>query len=110
MEDLIEFPIDIIVEACRQWRRKPGGRRPTPGDIRAICIEERALRTPLLEHRSALTEDEIMAAANTWAKSHKFASIEDFQRRGGTVNVSVGNGSFRTFGPLPASPKLKRER
>ncbi len=41
IEDLGEFDIPVIVEACARWRRQPGGRRPTPGDIRTYCFEER---------------------------------------------------------------------
>lgn len=40
LEDLIEFSPAIVAEACRQWRRKPGSRRPLPGDIRVLCIAE----------------------------------------------------------------------
>ena len=39
LEDLAEFHEAIIAEACRDWRQQPGGRRPTPGDIRALCLE-----------------------------------------------------------------------
>lgn len=38
IEDLIEFPVECVEDACRQWRRTPGGRRPTPGDIRSLAI------------------------------------------------------------------------
>lgn len=41
LEDLREFGPAIVAEACTRWRRQPGGRRPTPGDIRTFCIEER---------------------------------------------------------------------
>lgn len=40
VEDLAEFPPQIVADACRTWRRKPNGRRPLPGDIRALCIAE----------------------------------------------------------------------
>ena len=41
LEDLAEFGPEIVAAACREWRRKPGGKRPTPGDIRALCIAQR---------------------------------------------------------------------
>jgi hypothetical protein len=44
IDDLVEFDLSIIVEACTRWRRQPGGRRPTPGDIRKFCIEEQTER------------------------------------------------------------------
>lgn len=37
--DLRRFGPYTVGEACRLWRQKPGGRRPTPGDVRALCIE-----------------------------------------------------------------------
>lgn len=39
VEDLRDFGPLIVGEGCRLWRQKPGGKRPTPGDIRALCIE-----------------------------------------------------------------------
>lgn len=44
LEDLREFGAEVVEAACREWRRKPGGRRPTPGDIRALCIDEKERR------------------------------------------------------------------
>jgi hypothetical protein len=44
IEDLIELGTDNVEAACREWRRQPGGRRPTPGDIRKLAIEERDKR------------------------------------------------------------------
>jgi hypothetical protein len=44
LEDLAEFGPEIVSIACGRWRRQPGGRRPTPGDIHAICVEETAAR------------------------------------------------------------------
>ena len=40
LSDLREFSPEVVAEACRQWRQRPGGKRPTPGDIRSICQEE----------------------------------------------------------------------
>lgn len=44
IDDLVEFGPAIVAEACREWRHKPGGRRPTPGDIRSLCIETQRSR------------------------------------------------------------------
>ena len=46
LDDLCEFPAAHVAEACAEWRRKPGGKRPTPGDIRTLCVEMRQLRPP----------------------------------------------------------------
>lgn len=40
LEDLSEFGPEIVANACREWRRRPINRRPLPGEIRAICIEQ----------------------------------------------------------------------
>lgn len=37
---MAEYPPRVVEGACQRWRRQPGGRRPTPGDIRQMCIEE----------------------------------------------------------------------
>lgn len=57
--DLIEFGPAIVNEACTQWRRQPGGRRPTPGDIRVRCIEA---QRDVAEHRLAIENK-----SATWA-------------------------------------------
>jgi len=38
--DLREFGPELVEQACTRWRRQPDSRRPTPGQIRAFCIEE----------------------------------------------------------------------
>lgn len=43
LDDLREFEPDVVKEACRQWRRS-NTRRPTPADIRTLCMEERSVR------------------------------------------------------------------
>ena len=39
LEDLTEFPAAVVAAACREWRRTQP-RRPTPADIRAICVAD----------------------------------------------------------------------
>jgi hypothetical protein len=52
LEDLVEFGPAIVAEACREWRHKPGGRRPTPGDIRTLCIETQRSRHEASAHHA----------------------------------------------------------
>jgi hypothetical protein len=40
VEDLGEYPPQTVADACREWRRKPINRRPLPGEIRALCIDQ----------------------------------------------------------------------
>jgi hypothetical protein len=44
IEDLVEFPIECIEEACREWRRQPDNRRPTPGEIRSLAMAHQQRR------------------------------------------------------------------
>ena len=37
-DDLCEFPMWVIQEACTYWRRTEPRKRPSPGDIRARCF------------------------------------------------------------------------
>lgn len=62
-DDLDEFPLWAVREACTQWRRNETRRRPTPGDIRELCQLitrdwarlARKLRLTLEQHESAAT-------------------------------------------------------
>lgn len=52
LEDLREFGPRVVADACMEWRRT-SNRRPTPSDIRLLCIaahrrqsEKRALAAP----------------------------------------------------------------
>ena len=64
LDDLEEFAAVTVAEACAEWRQKPGGRRPTPGDIRAICVEIRGRRC--------------MRLLPAQASPHHFPSREDY--------------------------------
>jgi hypothetical protein len=41
LDDLVEFDLDHVAAACREWRRG-NNRRPTPSDIRALAIAEQS--------------------------------------------------------------------
>lgn len=53
LEDLAGFEVEVVAAACADWRRQPGGRRPTPGDIYALCVERQAA-----EREHAMLTDE----------------------------------------------------
>lgn len=101
LEDLREFGPEIVSIACGEWRRQPGGRRPTPGDIRTICIREQHERRPI--DRAALPAPdwqeriaaqraerdrrmslEGRALANKWARERGFADFDAAQEAGHT--------------------------
>lgn len=44
LEDLIEFDLDVVRDACAEWRRRDENKRPTPGQIRKICFDEQQER------------------------------------------------------------------
>ena len=48
MEDLADYPADLIGEACRQWRNSDRERFPTPGQLKALVAG-------LLDHRRTLS-------------------------------------------------------
>ena len=56
LEDLVEFGPGIVAAACREWRQTQH-RRPTPADIRTLCIAEqhaeREHRLAIADHRAA---------------------------------------------------------
>lgn len=56
LEDLGEFPAGVVEAACREWRRTQT-RRPTPADIRTLCVAEqhaeREHRLAIADHRAA---------------------------------------------------------
>lgn len=57
LEDLTEFAPAIVANACRTWRRRADNRRPTPGEIRALCVTERrvAEREAVQERLAVIT-------------------------------------------------------
>jgi hypothetical protein len=52
LEDLSRFDLSIVRDALAEWRRKPGSRRPTPGDIYAICFADQQDHHRLLENKT----------------------------------------------------------
>lgn len=103
LEDLEEFDPEIVADACRSWRQGPDySRKPLSGDIRRLCIEALESHTLKLAKRKTMTEGEVIAAADNWARSHGHASIADMQRSPGftRVVVQIGPGQFRDFDPV----------
>src|SRR5262245_12290821 len=43
LEDLAEFPVDVVEVACREWRQS-SLRRPTPYEIRSLAVVEQRKR------------------------------------------------------------------
>jgi hypothetical protein len=63
IEDLIEFDLDIVRGAIVEWRRKPGGHRPTPGDIHSLAF---AAQQDRRERRDALEDKTAQQAGLRW--------------------------------------------
>ena len=100
LADLREFGPAIVASACTEWRRRPGGRRPTPGDIRAICIElQRAqeTRAALSDRPHQITDDEARDRAEAFARKAGFPSLAAFQLAGHSLTVSLGCGKVLRF-------------
>lgn len=86
LEDLREFGPEVVSIACGEWRRQPGGKRPTPGDIRALCIEHQRDTRPALPAPD-MTEEDARRVADKWAQGHGYSSIEAYQAK-----TPEGNG------------------
>lgn len=87
LEDLVEFEPDVVNDACSRWRRQPGNRRPTPGDIRAFASEEQNARgkaTP--EHPDAYAHSvgwvNEAERRNAIAEAKRISQKTDLQREG----------------------------
>lgn len=96
--DLIEFGPAVVEAACREWRRRPGGRRPTPGDIRALCLaEQRERREAPALPPPALDEAQAKRMADEWAIARGWMNIEHFQRESFVgASIKVG-GEWLSF-------------
>ena len=96
IEDLHEFDLDVIAEACASWRRV-GTKRPTIADIRLLCVRERddralpqqpALDTP--EQRDAYARS---VGFHSWGEREaalerqreRFARAEAWRRTNGAA-------------------------
>ena len=105
--DLEDFDAEIVAAACRDWRLNENRRtRPMSGDIRQLCVEIQANRALKLTQRTTLTEDEITAAGDSYARSHGFASMSEMQRSPGfrSVSIKVGPRQFHRFEPIRDEP------
>jgi hypothetical protein len=70
IEDLEEFGPAIVAEACRTWRRRPVNRRPSPGEIRALCLNEQREQRERAQHAQLSGPD----AMDAYARSVGFAN------------------------------------
>lgn len=101
LEDLREFGPAIVADACREWRRRDDNRRPTPGQIRAMCNEVRAAaetRQRLASSKPGWSDAEFLAAADVWAKDNRYSCWVDAEAAGLTLVVMAPNGEKRRFG------------
>lgn len=46
LEALGDFPAALVAESCGIWMRAEPNKRPTPGHIRALCVEAMPKRQP----------------------------------------------------------------
>lgn len=103
--DLVEFGPEIVAEACGEWRRQPGGKRPTPGDIRTIAIrlqrerqEPEVVMLPAPERKRRLEdrarrEEELIRGGreitDAWARAAGFDNFEAYLDAGGTYDNAL---------------------
>jgi hypothetical protein len=109
--DLREFGSAIVDAACNRWRRQPGGRRPTPGDIRTYCLDEQReseTRSPVdeeayarsvgwisaLDRRDAIERDKQRLLDGDWNHPERGQRVTDV-------------GGFKSVGAAAASLGVK---
>jgi hypothetical protein len=80
IEDLLDFDLGIVAEACAQWRRGMS-RRPTPADIRRLAIAEQGDRNEQLR-LTAPTDMDAYAKSLGWASAAaRLADIKKAKQR-----------------------------
>jgi len=106
--DLREFGSAIVGDACDRWRRLPGGKRPTPGDIRAFAIEERGSgRLSIVETQDVVEarrrrdaerarRDQEMAEkgraiSDGWARDRGYSDFDAYLAAGGSYAKAVAS-------------------
>lgn len=95
LDDLSEFPPEIVAAACRQWRRNET-RRLLPAELRRLCSDEMVSRQPCLPKPAPITREEATARAEEYARRHGFKSLADFLTAH-SLGVSDGAGGFYHF-------------
>jgi hypothetical protein len=91
IEDLREFRLATVEDACREWRRLPDPRRPLPGDIRRLCLERistiaitaqpdphRAERNEARRRHGEDMRREGRDLMNRWALTKGFADVDAY--------------------------------
>src|SRR6185437_90451 len=119
LDDLREFAPAIVEEACRRWRRANPDRRPGPGHIRALCIEERrerqegdrlkALPPPARHGRPALSEDlrrQARELSNRLARDRGYEDFDAYLAAGGSVVELAGLPPVQKRGAAPDRPEF----
>ncbi|WP_147041290.1 hypothetical protein [Skermanella aerolata] len=112
-EDVEDYPLWAVQEACRIWRREPDNRRgPHPGEFRAICEalvskarqqRDRLRRClempPLLSAPIPLTAEE-RTALEELRRSERMAELARFEEIKANL-LAEGKWPGRTAGPAP---------
>jgi hypothetical protein len=99
LDDLREFGPDIVSAACGAWRRSQT-KRPTPADVRRLCIEEQTERrmsvpafpSPTAEQKER--RDEARADAREADKRMQTARYEDARQDRENWARELGYQSF----------------
>lgn len=96
LDDLSEFPPEIVAAVCREWRRNET-RRPLPAELRRLCKDEVASRQPLLPKPPPITLEEATARAEEYARRNGFKSLADYHTHYNSLSVCDGAGGFYSF-------------
>lgn len=83
-EDIGDFPAWAITVACRDWRWKDENRKPTPGQIRALCWEQ--VRGP----RKVMERLEVLAAMPVALSGPKEAELPSDEAKARVAKIVAG--------------------
>lgn len=53
LDDLEAWPVDLIQEACKRWRNSPERYFPTPGQLKALALDELVARRSLADRAAS---------------------------------------------------------
>ena len=94
LEDLREFGAASVERACHDWRQSQPGKKPAPGFLRSMCIQQRRVQEEVREktvekwlapsragHFSEL-EAEGAIIADKWARDHGYRDRQAAYEKG----------------------------
>lgn len=108
-EDLAEWPADLVVEACKRWRRSPAKTRPkTSGHLMDVVRDEMLKRRAF--ERNVREARKRMAEHDKWMSEHVCAPVGSEEHKAISAGLRNLAKSLRMGAPVrPISPERAKE-